>query len=161
MVKYELQNCFGDLETDHDSLIDEQELIVHGELTEERLGRKVNMIYLVGSFIAGCHQELRFLLQGDGDVPLFARISRVNGRDTFQVRNGRQDGENDDSDMEDLPTLLEIETFSRTMTLRDVKSAFEQARNCMKRYDQGNCHALSQMICDLLVPGTFPAELDW
>lgn len=165
MGKDVVQNCFGDIETDCDFSIDEQELLVQGELTEELLGRKVSTVYLVGSHIAGCHQELRFLLQkdDDDDVSLFARISRVNGRDTFQVGNGRPIGDNDgDYDiMEDLPTLLEIDIMDRTMTVRDVKSALEQARNCMKRYDQGDCHALSQMVCDLLVPGTFPAELDW
>lgn len=125
----------------------------------------------MGSFIAGCHQELRFLLQhqnkenctSSSKAAVFLKISRVNGTDTFQLedKDEAQGGGDTCCSLENLPTLLELNTFPQTMiTLQDVKTAFEQARNLMKRYGQSDCHALSQMICDLLVPGSFPAELD-
>jgi len=160
-------NCFGDIETaDNTDGFDDQELIViGGELTQDRLDRQVEAIHLVGSFISGCHQELRFLLHqrnkncsNGSQKTAFLRISRVNGTDTFQLEDEAQSS---GADVEDLPTLLVLDTFPQTITLHDVKAAFDQTRNLMKRYDQGDCHALSQMICDLLVPGSFPAELDW
>jgi hypothetical protein len=125
----------------------------------------VEAIRLVGSFIAGCHQELRVNLQSTEKFnciqsPAFARISRVNGSDTFQlVEAGAQSTAS--AGLDDLPTLLVLDTFPQTISLQDVKSAFDQTRSIMKRYDQGDCHALSQMIYDLLVPGSFPAELDF
>lgn len=180
----EILNCFGDIETvDSDTSRDnDQDLIVIGDklITNDQLDDcQVKTIHLVGSFIAGCHQELRFFLQQQQNKKencsnsdqktrkaFLIRISRVNGTDTFQVvednENIAQGGRGGKTScLDDLPTLMELDTFPKITTLHDVKTAFDKARNLMKRYDQGDCHALSQMICDLLVPGSFPAELDW
>lgn len=151
----DILNCFGDIEANDATGDEDQELIIVGELTQDLLDRQLETICLVGSFVAGCHQELRFSLQTvESQKATFLRISRVNGTDTFQVTDGG-------TCLEDLPTLLVLDMFPRATTFQDVKIAFDQAHNLMKRYDQGDCHALSQMICDLLVPGSFPAELDW
>ena len=166
--KKKKMNCFGDIETDSSCACnDDQELIVIGDFKqEELLAREVDTICLVGSFIAECHQELRINLLHQSceekhrtqETSAFVRISRVNGTDTFQLVEAYETSLHV---MEDLPTLLVIDKFPKTITLREVQFAFDQSRNLMKRYEQGNCHALSQMICDLLVPGSFPAELDW
>ena len=162
----------------------------------------VTSMCLVGSFISGHHQELRFRLKKEKQKKtssekqqenslrrrsnnkeekkqnleeeyettlFFLRLSRNNGTDTFQLEDdvpSIYDG--------DLPTLMEVDTttFSLgvgenekknipTMMLQDVKDSFDKARHLLKRYDQGDCHSLSQMIFEDLAPGSFPiTELD-
>ena len=126
-------------------------------------GRKNMIICLVGSMTAGEHQELRIFSQEqkkDDDThqpeTTCVRVSRVNGTDTFQlvkVGDGVVESKDTMSSLEDLPTILELNEFPHSLTVHNVHAEFKEARSLMKYYDQGDCHSLSQMICDKLVPG--------
>ena len=166
-----LLNCFGD-EEETPGNEEEQELIVIGHITPDRLvSLEMKSISLVGSFISGHHQELRFLFkkmkQGGNNrtntnnkdtsnkgetTTVFLRLSRTNGTDTFQI----EDGETPEIFDGDLPVLMEVEKFPKPILLQHVKNAFDKSRDLIKRYDQGDCQILSQMIFEDLVPGSFP-----
>ena len=110
---------------------------------------------MTGSYTAEQHQEVIISLQNE----TFVRISRTNGSDTFQVCVTEEEIEW--VEQFELPTLKSFDTTRKGLTLKDVKAAYDEVYAAIPRYDQGNCQALSQMIIEALVPGSFPSELDW